>query len=187
MTTGALHKISLHLPPGYPPSMPTANFITLLQNRYLQTSLSLTSPTWDVLGRQRYLARSKKSISQKGRPFFLSSYYVLNRSTLCGGYFLSLFEECFKNLQGINYCYDGTGSILFYLTITTRALVLVSKVVDISEILTAILFHELMNQYQACLYLSDCIFHCGSKYGYEIPIYNFTNFVKFLNCRLHSH
>ena len=26
-----------------------------------------------------------------------------------------------------------------------------------------------MNQYQACLYLSESFFHCGSKYGHEIP------------------
>ena len=45
------------------------------------------------------------------------------------------------------------------LTLTTRALVLPSKR----------LFHELINQYQACLYLSEYIFHCGSKYGHEIP------------------
>ena len=102
--------------------------------------------------------------------------------------FSIIISGVFLNLQGINYCYDGTGSILFYLTITTRALVLVSKVVDISEILTAILFHELMNQYQACLYLSDCIFHCGFKYVHEIPQFQhfFTIFVKFLTCRLHS-
>ena len=31
------------------------------------------------------------------------------------------------------------------------------------------LFHEIMNQYQACVYLSECIFHCGFKYGHEIP------------------
>ena len=31
------------------------------------------------------------------------------------------------------------------------------------------LFHELMNQYQACLYLSECIFHCGFKSGHDNP------------------
>ena len=31
------------------------------------------------------------------------------------------------------------------------------------------LFHELMNQYQACLYLFECISHSDSKYGHEIP------------------
>ena len=36
-------------------------------------------------------------------------------------------------------------------------------------------------QYQACLYLSECIFHCGFKYGHKIPqiLLNFW-------CRLHS-
>ena len=33
-----------------------------------------------------------------------------------------------------------------------------------------------MNQYQACLYLSECISHGDSKYGYEI-----TKFLNFLN------
>ena len=28
-------------------------------------------------------------------------------------------------------------------------------------------FHELMNQYKSCLYLSECISHCDSKYGYQ--------------------
>ena len=31
------------------------------------------------------------------------------------------------------------------------------------------LFHELMNQYQACLYLFECISHGDSKYDHEIP------------------
>ena len=50
------------------------------------------------------------------------------------------------------------------------------------------LFHELMNQYQACFYLSECIFHCGFTYGQEIPQFRhvFTNFVTFLTCRLLS-
>ena len=30
------------------------------------------------------------------------------------------------------------------------------------------LFQELMNQYQACLYLSESFFHCGSKFGHQI-------------------
>ena len=55
------------------------------------------------------------------------------------------------------------------------------------------LFHELMNQYQACLYLSQCIFHCGFKYGHEIL--QFLHFYKFwyisdlssaLTCRVES-
>ena len=50
------------------------------------------------------------------------------------------------------------------------------------------LFQELMNQYQACLYLSESFFHCGSKYGHIIR--QFWHFVyKFgyiLTCRLHS-
>ena len=43
-----------------------------------------------------------------------------------------------------------------------------------------------MSQYQACLYLFECISHGDSKYCYEIP-HNFDifdNFVTFLNCRL---
>ena len=40
------------------------------------------------------------------------------------------------------------------------------------------LFHELMNQYQACLYLSECIFHGGFKYGHEIP--QFRHFLQIL-------
>ena len=31
------------------------------------------------------------------------------------------------------------------------------------------LFHELMHQYQACLYSFECISHGDSKYGHEIP------------------
>ena len=31
------------------------------------------------------------------------------------------------------------------------------------------LFHKLMNQYQACLYSFECIFHWDSKYGHEMP------------------
>ena len=30
------------------------------------------------------------------------------------------------------------------------------------------LLHESITQYQACLFLSECIFHCGFKYGQEI-------------------
>ena len=40
-------------------------------------------------------------------------------------------------------------------------------------------FHKSMNQYQAWLYLSECIFHCGFKYGHEIP--QFLHFLQFLN------
>ena len=32
------------------------------------------------------------------------------------------------------------------------------------------LFHELMNQYQACLYLFQYVSHCDSKYGHEISL-----------------
>ena len=39
------------------------------------------------------------------------------------------------------------------------------------------LFREVMNQYQACLYLSECIFHCGFKYACEIL--QFRHFDKF--------
>ena len=35
-----------------------------------------------------------------------------------------------------------------------------------------------MNHCQACLYLSECIFHCGFKYGHEIP--QFRNFLQIL-------
>ena len=31
------------------------------------------------------------------------------------------------------------------------------------------LFHELLNQYQACLYSFECNFHDDSKYVHEIP------------------
>ena len=30
------------------------------------------------------------------------------------------------------------------------------------------LFHKLLNQYKACLYLFECIFHVDSKYSNEI-------------------
>ena len=30
------------------------------------------------------------------------------------------------------------------------------------------LFHDLMNRYQACLYLFECIFHGNSKYSNDI-------------------
>ena len=46
------------------------------------------------------------------------------------------------------------------------------------------LFHELMNQYQACLYLFQCISHGDSKYGHEIP--KCCNFWNFWPCRVHS-
>ena len=48
--------------------------------------------------------------------------------------------------------------------------------------------NTLINQYQACLYLSECIFHCGFTYGHEIPQFRhfFTYFVTILTCRLHS-
>ena len=29
-------------------------------------------------------------------------------------------------------------------------------------------FHELLNQYKVCLYLFECIFHGGYKYGIEV-------------------
>ena len=40
-----------------------------------------------------------------------------------------------------------------------------------------------MNQYQACLYLSEYIFLCGFKYGHEISqfLHFFTNLVKNVN------
>ena len=53
------------------------------------------------------------------------------------------------------------------------------------------LFHELMNRYQACLYLFDCFSHGDSKYDHEIPHF-FGNFVKLLTssaslaCRVES-
>ena len=57
--------------------------------------------------------------------------------------------------------------------------VLLSKIifssVQISEMLRV--FHELMNQYQACLYLFHCIFHGDSKYSIEIQkCWNFWQF-----------
>ena len=36
-----------------------------------------------------------------------------------------------------------------------------------------------MNQYQACLYLSECIFHCSFKYGRQIP--QFRHFLQILS------
>ena len=62
------------------------------------------------------------------------------------------------------------GAVRFYamrltwlsFTLTTRALVLLSKMCflfQISKIVMSINFHELMNQYQACLYSVECISH----------------------------
>ena len=49
------------------------------------------------------------------------------------------------------------------------------------------LFQELLNQYPACLYLTECMCHCGSKYDHEIlqfwPFFP-KKIVKFLTCRI---
>ena len=77
-----------------------------------------------------------------------------------------------------------------FLTLRTRGLVLLSE--NMFDLLYfwnfKRLFHELMNQYQTCLYLTECIFHCGFKYGYEIPRFGFffKHFVNLFTCRLHS-
>ena len=57
-----------------------------------------------------------------------------------------------------------SGALLF----RRRALVLLIKsMFPLSHY--DIFLHELMNQYQACLYLFEWIFHGDSKYGHEIP------------------
>ena len=50
------------------------------------------------------------------------------------------------------------------------------------------LFQELINQYQTCQDLLECISHGDSKYGNEIQqiLKKNTKFVKCLTCRLHS-
>ena len=70
---------------------------------------------------------------------------------------------------------------LCYLTLlnVTRALVLLSKslVYFLKFLKFLLVFHELMNQYQACLYSLECISHGDSKYGHEMS--TFCHFWKF--------
>ena len=59
------------------------------------------------------------------------------------------------------------GEVYQILTLTTRGIGFIEQnYVCFLKILTFHrLFQELLNQYQACWYLSTCIFHCGSKYS----------------------
>ena len=44
-----------------------------------------------------------------------------------------------------------------------------------------------MNEYQACLYLSESFFHCGSKYGHVIPQFCYIFYLSSaLACRVES-
>ena len=46
-------------------------------------------------------------------------------------------------------------------------------------------FHRFLNQYQACLYLFECIFHGDSKYSHQIlERWHFLTFFDFFDCRL---
>ena len=96
-----------------------------------------------------------------------------NQNTIKDGIQISLFMR----LYNITYTQCLYSDIIFLLTVTMW-LNTYNAGIGFTEqksvcFLTFLkfqrLFYELMNQYQACLYLSECIFHCGFKYGHEIP------------------
>ena len=75
------------------------------------------------------------------------------------------------NFEEIRNAHDKSNlNRLFSLTLSNMAIGLViQKVVGFLKILNfQLLFQELLNQYYACLYLSECISHADFKYSYEI-------------------
>ena len=69
---------------------------------------------------------------------------------------------------------------IWRLTLTTRGIGFTEQnYVCFLKILTFHrLFQELLNQYQTCWYLFQCIYHGGSKYGHKIP--QFGHFLQML-------
>ena len=168
----------------------------------LSVCLSLCRPAWlvnrDVVSNYRsgsiILIYTTFSMWYRGdssnmkRSFYRAQHYMppfLFHLWLIG--YLWKYKTTEPNLSVDYQMMDGC----FFkgLTFTTQALVLLSKIVCFLTFLKFYqLFHELINKYQACLYLFQCISHGGSKYGHEIPQFwlFFTKFVKFLTRHLHS-
>ena len=86
-----------------------------------------------------------------------------------------------KKSNGINLRIDDEDVVRARLTLRTWALVLLCKIVlgFLTYLKLEQLFHELMNQYQACLYLFKCISHVVPK------SWN-SKMLSFLTRRLHS-
>lgn len=54
------------------------------------------------------------------------------------------------------------------LTVSMQTLFVPNKIVVVFSTIFKRLYHMLLNQYQACLYLFACIFHGNSKYSNEV-------------------
>ena len=84
-----------------------------------------------------------------------------------------IVEESMSLMRNHQYVYNVHAYACFhtiYLTLTMLPWVLPCKIVFVFSKFSQFqrLFYKILNQYQACLYLFECIFHGDSKYSNEV-------------------